>query len=182
LQNKPSFPQALERAFALSSGSGSVQSTLASEFEKKLRSFSVEELRDERARHESLSDKHTQMAQAIASLIQVRELFDSFATDVVREVRNERNASTLVDMASRLSKPALTKAILTVVATQPEASWPADQILSELNERGWAPGGRTPRNSLDATLSTLTKRGQLERVDRATYRLTADATASTFKL
>src|SRR5690349_8652276 len=70
------------------------------------------------------------------------------------------------------AKPKLADAVLYVIADGGrDAVWSADEVLSALVRNGWQPGGRTPRNSVDATLSRLRRNGKLRKVATGRYRL-----------
>jgi len=60
--------------------------------------------------------------------------------------------------------PPLRKAILTVLRERPGA-WDREELFAELVRRGWAPGGKSPRNTLVSRLSELVRDGLIARVD-----------------
>jgi hypothetical protein len=62
-------------------------------------------------------------------------------------------------------------AVLRVLADAPTRVWAVRDLYDELEDRGWLPKATDPRKSLGATLSTMTADGILERVGRASYRL-----------
>jgi hypothetical protein len=68
-------------------------------------------------------------------------------------------------------KPSLAEAILRVMAEQSHAAWSGEEVLTALARKDWAPGGKTPKNSVAATLSRLRDEGRLRRVDRGLYEL-----------
>jgi hypothetical protein len=70
------------------------------------------------------------------------------------------------------AKPTLPDAVLQVM-TEGEAGswWTADNVLVALAQKGWSPGGKTPKNSVASTLSRLFDEGHVVRVDRGLYRL-----------
>lgn len=53
----------------------------------------------------------------------------------------------------------------------PDTAWTGDKVLAALSQKGWEPGGKTPRNSVDATLSRLRRDGKVERIGPGTYKL-----------
>jgi hypothetical protein len=57
----------------------------------------------------------------------------------------------------------LRKAILTVLRERP-GGWDRTQILEALEEKGWAPGGRNPRNTLTSRLAEMANEGLIMRV------------------
>lgn len=69
-------------------------------------------------------------------------------------------------------RPSLPDAVLFVMREHPENTvWTSDKILIGLQRKGWEPGGKTPRNSVDATLSRLRRMGAVERPAPGTYKL-----------
>lgn len=56
----------------------------------------------------------------------------------------------------------LRKAILTLLRERP-GTWERDEILEELGRRGWAPGGKNPRNTLISRLSEMAGEGLIAR-------------------
>jgi hypothetical protein len=86
----------------------------------------------------------------------------------------EQDLKTRID-ALREARPSLTDAILLVMGEMtPDTIWTADKILIELERHGWAPGGKTPRNSVDATLSRLNKLKLVQRRAPGTYTLPSE--------
>jgi hypothetical protein len=72
-------------------------------------------------------------------------------------------------------RPSLPEAVLIVMRELPTNTlWTADKVLIELQRRGWEPGGKTPRNSIDATFSRLRRAGAVERTAPGTYKLPSD--------
>jgi hypothetical protein len=69
-------------------------------------------------------------------------------------------------------RPSLPEAVLIVMRELPANTlWTSDKVLIELQRRGWEPGGKTPRNSVDATFSRLRRAGAVERSAPGTYKL-----------
>jgi hypothetical protein len=83
-------------------------------------------------------------------------------------------ADTDVEPVMIESRPPLGQAVLTLMRFTPdrEDSWTADDVLEGLIARSWEPGGKTPRNSVAATLSRLRRDGLVERVAPGRYALT----------
>jgi hypothetical protein len=72
------------------------------------------------------------------------------------------------------SAPSLRKAIKFLLAERP-GYWERDEIIAELERRGWEPGGKSPRNTVISRLSELTKAGVIERRGKGAYRLSEAA-------
>ena len=68
------------------------------------------------------------------------------------------------------SGPGTSEAILTILR-EGDDSMKDERILTEMERRGWGPRSANPLNALRATLSRLTKEGDISRVDTATYDL-----------
>jgi hypothetical protein len=75
--------------------------------------------------------------------------------------------------------PPLRKAILQVLTDLGELS--RDDLVAELDRRGWGPGGKNPRNSVVSRLSDLTRAGAVEQ-DGGHYRITQDTEAAQQRL
>ena len=74
-----------------------------------------------------------------------------------------------------VQKPSLADAIPLVMAEGGrDAAWSADEILSALVAKQWAPGGKTPKNSVASTLSRLLDEGHLVRVGRGLYKIPSE--------
>jgi hypothetical protein len=58
----------------------------------------------------------------------------------------------------------LRRAILTIFREEAVA-WNPDALLSELGKRGWAPGGKSPRNTLVSRLSEMLRDGLIQKED-----------------
>lgn len=67
--------------------------------------------------------------------------------------------------------PGNTAAILRIMGKEPMRVWAVRELYNALEDRGWLPKAADPRKSLGATLSSMTSRGILDRIGRATYRL-----------
>jgi hypothetical protein len=63
----------------------------------------------------------------------------------------------------------LKKAILRLLDERPEGFWHRDELLAELNRRGWGPGGTNPRNTFTSRLRDLEKEKRLRRVGRDSF-------------
>jgi hypothetical protein len=130
-----------------------------SPFEKLLGSLTDEDLdRQERVYEEDI--------QRLGVLLEAVR-----ATKAARRMMN--GSDGLAEATKRPST--MYEAVLTVMATQPEAAWTAEQILVVLKQRGWTPGGQTPKNTVDATLSRLTTSRDVRRVRRGHYQLASAA-------
>lgn len=95
---------------------------------------------------------------------------------VMANVDREAATNGAPPTAARLpGAPSLRKAIK-LLLTERSDYWTRDEIISELERRGWAPGGKTPRNTVISRLSEMTRAGVIERGGKGQYRL---ATAPT---
>ncbi len=65
-----------------------------------------------------------------------------------------------------LGPPPLKQAILLVLDEDPDRVWDRELLLTELNRRGWGPGGSNPRNTLTSRLRDLEKEHKLHRQGR----------------
>ena len=61
------------------------------------------------------------------------------------------------------SAPSLRVAILHVLGENPGRPWTRDDLLDELNRRGWGPTSQNPRNTLNSRLFELTKAEMISR-------------------
>jgi hypothetical protein len=67
-------------------------------------------------------------------------------------------------------KPTLIEGLERIMRTE-DRPWQVEELLSALEARGWTPGGQTPRNSVDATLSRMRRNGRVDRLAPGLYRL-----------
>lgn len=137
-------------------------------FETMLELVTVSELREQRQRYLDEAEELRSRADAIDRLLAIKErgtrdVVQNGATGTVR----------LTELVREAERPGLADAILRGMNENPDAAWKADAILSHLVNRGWAPAGKTPKNSIAATLSRLAAMGEVERVGHGEYRLAA---------
>ena len=66
------------------------------------------------------------------------------------------------DTVSRTGMP-LRRAIIHILDEAPERVWDRDEVMAELDMRGWAPGGKNPRNTLSTRLAEMANEGQIRR-------------------
>ncbi len=78
------------------------------------------------------------------------------------EQEAEEAASPHAQLAFYPALP-LRKAILALLSERP-GYWDRDDLLRQLTRRGWAPGGKNPRNTLISRLSEMAKEGLIERL------------------
>lgn len=91
-----------------------------------------------------------------------------------RRAMDEPAASPTAEPTEALGRPSIGRAAITVMETQPVGkAWDADELYAELEKRTWLPGGKTPRNTMQATLSRLVKSGRLDRPFPGVYTLPA---------
>jgi hypothetical protein len=72
-------------------------------------------------------------------------------------------------------RPSLADAVLLVMQEAPDDTWTGNKVLTSLGHKGWAPGGKTPRNSVDATLSRLRKAGKVTWHGPGMYKLPSES-------
>lgn len=139
-------------------------------FEQFLKAFTVAELEDQRRQYIELMREYESRITALSALIEIVEAI---------EARGARTSAAAGRKSSADPKrPALGRAIQTVMASDPKRGWTAGDLLPALESQGWAPGGDTPRNSLDATLSRLARTGAVERRGKGVYALPSSKQAS----
>jgi hypothetical protein len=139
-------------------------------FENLLSSLTVEEMREQRAQYLKLINGYEARVSALTALIEIRESMD------LREPGSGIRvgpAEPIVELAQRLARPSIPQAVLTVMETAPDSEWSTDDLYAALESRGWLPGGKTPRNSLQATVSRLVEDDKLERVGTGVVRFPA---------
>src|ERR1700730_4680885 len=121
-------------------------------------------------------------AQPLANLIEIRSQIQADLRDLheksvvlqrdlgeVQRVIAERDAEpderpaseTVSANGLRPSLP-LRRAVLTVLREEP-AFWTVEGLLTELRSRGWAPGGKNPRNTLVSRLSEMIRGGVVQK-------------------
>jgi hypothetical protein len=112
----------------------------------------------------------------------------------IREIRRIRQAldthERLVNLAIQMklpetgrqpsgTKPVLREAILLIMReNDPDKIWTRDTMLSQLRERQWDPGGRTPENQVGNRLGEMSKHGEVEQVGRGQYRARFSSSAT----
>jgi hypothetical protein len=97
----------------------------------------------------------------LADLEQV--IADRTGRTAERQMRNGRPART--------SGPSLRESIIAVMSEHP-GPWSTQDVYDTLVERGVAPDGQKPKNSIGSRLLEMTKRGEARRVDRGRFALT----------
>lgn len=125
----------------------------------------------ERVRHqlESEVDSATQMlARSKEQLAAVKELERVLANGTPAEGQQsvpgiEPARPTSLKPVKAANAPSLRRAILLLLAEEPGISWTRDDLLAELNRRGWGPTSQAPRNTLNSRLFELTKAGIVSR-------------------
>jgi hypothetical protein len=133
-------------------------------FEQFLKAFTLAELQEQRRNYIELMREYESRVTALSALIEIVEGI---------EARRDRNAAAgrRASPAPTSRRPSLGRAIQTVMASDGDRAWTTDELLTALKAHGWAPGGKTPRNSLDATLSRLARNGSVERRGSGIYAL-----------
>lgn len=112
-------------------------------------------------------------AKALTELMRLRKSLGIDGEGTEGDPVPDVDLSRLADMrngAHPADKPPLAAAIETIMRTE-DRPWQVEELLAALTARGWAPGGKTPRNSLDATLSRLRRDDRVERLAPGVYRL-----------
>jgi len=71
------------------------------------------------------------------------------------------------------SRPSAPDAVLAVMGQRPADEWETDAIQEGLRAKGWESVSKTPRNSLEATLSRMVKAKTITRLRRGIYVLPA---------
>lgn len=149
-------------------------------FEKLLSTTSLDELRAQRAEYRRTIDEYEQRLTVVGALIELLEMQQqrSVVQNRARRLPDQPSLTDgideFADLASQLQRPtSLIDSIERVMQTDPEGEWTGERVLDELKERGWQPRGKTPRNSVDATLSRLRSLGRVSRVNPGVYKLPA---------
>jgi hypothetical protein len=138
-------------------------------FETWLENVSVEQLREERQRYLDKADEFRTRAEAIDRILAVKSALPQRSPSRPGALTNEK----ITELLRETERPGLKDATLKVMHTEPAASWNAENLLAALESQGWAPHGKTPKNSVAATLSRLLAMGEVERVGHGAYRLAA---------
>jgi hypothetical protein len=68
-------------------------------------------------------------------------------------------------------RPSLRKAILAVMAEDPERVWKKSEIMAQLKNHGWEPKGGKPSSQLATRLAEMIGRGEVRRVSVGHYTL-----------
>jgi hypothetical protein len=119
-------------------------------------------LRDERRRHlEAIADRQRRI-DAIDHLLALKG-------DASPQANNGQDRTLTPSEVDDLMRPSLATSILAVMETGEE--WNADLLLAHLELRNQAPRGKTPKNSVAATLSRLTSEEKVKRIRPGLYTL-----------
>ncbi len=147
---------------------------MANVFETLLAQLSIEELEAQRDLYLSDADEARARADAIDKLIAIKKRLGPTVPDTASANGGERGSTVPLETLVRdAERPGVAEAILRIMNEQDEALWTAEALLARMSELGWAPRGRTPKNSISATLSRLRSNGEVEREDAGTYKLAA---------
>jgi len=142
---------------------------------KLTQTFSLVELRAEKATLDAEIAVRARRANQIERLISLLTDVGNEQGESSDEPSDEDAPTVSGEVDPQAQRPSLDDAILRVMSEwDPMTLWRGDKLLVELERKGWAPGGRTPRNTVDATLSRLKKQERLERVDRGVYKLPSE--------
>ena len=78
---------------------------------------------------------------------------------------------TVAEVIREMQRPGLAEAIMRIMSPTPGLEWTSDLLLGHLMSWDWAPRGKTPKNSVAATLSRLRAEGKMKRVRPGVYTL-----------
>jgi hypothetical protein len=121
---------------------------------------------------------HLQRTERVGKIVelerQIEAIDDLLAIMDGLPVDGRRTAAPLtteeVDyLQRRVKRPSLKASILTIMEMADE--WSAELLLSQLTSYGLRPPGKTPRNSVAATLSRLADAKKVRRVRKGVYSL-----------
>lgn len=145
---------------------------MADKFEQMLTSFSVEELEEQLNAYIQQSYEMRRRASLLGDLIKLRKQFAAENDD------DSEPAGLQVELLDEERHHAGTTR-LTVVESILELMsdgkpWTADQLLAALRSRGEAPRGKTPKNSIQATLSRMTTAGTIKRPSTGVYKIPSE--------
>ncbi len=68
------------------------------------------------------------------------------------------------------ARPTLREALLTILQEQPNKTWPNDDMLAEMERRGWMPSGKNAQQHVRSMLAEMHRKGQARRVGHGRYR------------
>jgi hypothetical protein len=125
------------------------------------------------AEEERLAEEHARRAEGWRLILRGRRFLSDDVAIREGAIRATSNVTgSLSGPSSNGDKPRTNnEAVLQVMASKPTKTWSASEIMGALDERGWTFGGKTPRKTLGATLSILTKKEKLQRAGRGRYRI-----------
>ena len=147
-------------------------------------------------REDSLNSELVKVSQELAWWRKGRDLFVAGEEPESEALENHENGSVdtaagksveLVPSSDVLSspgvKPTLRQAILrSMFDRKPvggrEIPWAVPMVISELESRGWAPGGKNAENMVRHMMGDMVKRGQLVRPGYGKYTLSPDMRAA----
>lgn len=133
-------------------------------FESLLASTSTDELERQRDEYKAQIVGLNSRIAVLNSLLSHRRAMDAAPGDPL-----------VIETDPPMTRPSIAQAALIVMATKRVGyGWTADELYDELEQRAWLPGGKTPRNTMQATMSRLVKTRQLERPMQGIYTLPAD--------
>jgi len=98
--------------------------------------------------------------------------------DLRSDANTGTDPKTLDELIREAERPGLATAMLVIMSSPPSSQWTADLLLGHLASRDWAPRGKTPKNSVAATLSRLVADGKVVRVKAGTYQIAQPGQAS----
>lgn len=123
---------------------------------------------------DELIERYNRVDASIRDLIRTRNILQ-----MAIEARNQAyrlgagdDAGDIVRAPLAGDRPGSTDAIRRILMDAPYRTLTVQEIMRELNERGWMPVAKDPRKAVGATLSRMVHRTEeLEPMGRARYRL-----------
>src|SRR5437868_944500 len=108
-------------------------------FEEFLTKFSLKELEAQAERYSATAEEYRKRASAVNSLIRLRRAMEVPESETARPPE----PATPSEEETPTPRPSVPAAIRTVMGERPGHPWPVDELLSELEDRKWEPGGKT---------------------------------------
>lgn len=144
--------------------------TAQNDFEKWLASFPEERLIETLEEYVQLAAEYQLRAEETRALLALRQRL--IRAKQSRDGNSPSAASERLFSVLPARRSSLADAVVAVVG-EDEEPLSAREIFERLDERGWAPRGKTPINSIHATTSRLVRAGRLAREGKK-FRLPED--------
>jgi hypothetical protein len=140
-------------------------------FEKLLAQASEDELLAQRKKYIEQVGELQARADAIDLLISIKQRLGRGSKNAETPHPGRLSQLEINELLRDAGRPRTADAVLRLMSEHPDVPWTSDALLAHMRDRGWAPGGKTPKNSVAATLSRLKADGRVERVGAGLYKI-----------